>query len=226
MSTYIQLVQDLHRDVGAAGTAPITVAAASGEARRLVNWIRDADLSIQSKYVNWKFLFAQFSQSTTAGVATLAAPADLGEWDLDTFTLLAPGDTIAQNLPAFEYEEVRREILDTTSSQPWRVIVMPDKSLKFEGVPDAAYTIGADYYKPPVALAANNDVSLIPARFHPAIVAEARIRYGTFENAAEQITEGGRLFTDWLLLLENSQLANKGTSRAKMGSTRITVRPE
>ena len=91
MSTYLSLVQDLHSEVGAAGTAPQAVTGLSGEAQRLAGWIKQADNLIQLKYVNWKFLTNEFSTSnvTTQSVATLAKPVGLRYWDYKTLPLLS-----------------------------------------------------------------------------------------------------------------------------------------
>ena len=76
MSTFLELVQDLHVEVGAAGVAPATVTGQQGEAERLVGWIQKADEFVQLKYVNWKYLRNEFTtaNTTTQGVDTLAAP--------------------------------------------------------------------------------------------------------------------------------------------------------
>ena len=219
MSTFLQLVQDLHRESGAAGAAPTTVLSQTGEARRMVNWIKSADLYIQNLWMNWKFLFANpgFSQTTTAAVATLAKPVNLGMWDLETFRLTEFGSTVADPLAAYEYEDVKREVLDTSQSVPWRVIVMPDNSLKFESVPNAAHTITADYYKNPVELAANADISAIPERYHRIILGRALWLYGNFENAKEQKTQGEEIYDEMLQQLETHELPSKNYARRRTG---------
>lgn len=229
MSTFLQLVQDLHREVGAAGSAPETVANQTGEASRLVNWIKRAELHIQNLWTDWKFLRDTFSFVTTAGDNTISGidlPGALATWDMRTFQILFPGDTLKQDLPAFEYEQIKDEVLDTSVNGPiWRVIIMPDGSLQTDPPPDGAYTIYADYYKTPTQLAADADVSVIPVRYHPIIVAKAQQYYGLFENAPEQVTEGESIFEDYIARLENDQLPNKNNSRYRSGS-QIVIRPE
>lgn len=218
--TFLELVQALHYECGAAGVAPTAVTGQTGEARRLVNWVIRADLKIQRKWINWKFLRDVFdtANTTTPSTATLSAPAELHTWDLDTFTIIYPGETIANPLPAVEYETVKREVLDTTEGPPARVIVMPDNTLRFEPVPDGVYTIGADYYLKPVALAANIDVSPIPPEYHEsAILGRAMIYYANFENAPEIRKQGDELYTEGLAELENHQLPNKNYSRFRTG---------
>jgi hypothetical protein len=218
MSTYLELVQQLHDEVGAAGTSPQAVTGVTGEAARLVNWIRRADSLIQLKYVNWKFLRQQYSVATVASTATAAKPATLRYWDFKTFKIILPGETDKNPFGAVEYDKVKSSILDTTENTPFRAIVMPDNSLLFESVPDAAYTIEADYYEKPTLLAANADVSSIPEEYHDIIIGRAMILYANFESAPEIKDQGEEIYVEQLALLENDQLPNQEHSRFNTGA--------
>lgn len=221
--TFLELVQALHSETGASGVAPTAVTGQTGENLRLVNWVKRADLKIQRRWINWKFLRNTFAaaggNATSDGVNTLATPNDLKTWDLKTFTVIYPGETEKNPLPAFEFEEVKDEILDETNEgPPNRVIVMPDNSLLFEPVPDGIYTIGADYYQQPTALAANSDVSAIPEEYHEsAILGRALIFYGNYENAPEAKKQGQELYAEGMQELENHQLPNQNYSRMRTG---------
>src|ERR1700683_3935938 len=136
--TFLQLVQDLYREVGAAGGTPTTAipttVGVTGEILRLVNYVHDAELEIQNIWVDWKWLrktltFYTGTQNqtgifTTQNGAVSATPTDLAEWDWESFFILPPGNTYYQPLPTAEWQEVRREVFDTVdNAQPWRVIV-------------------------------------------------------------------------------------------------------
>lgn len=218
MSTFLELAQDLHTEVGAAGAQPVTVVGNVGETQRLVNWIKRADEFVQLKYVNWKFLRTTYSTPTATGVATLAKPAGTRYWDEKTFTITYPGETDKYPLAVSEYDSAKRDILDTSQGVPDRVIIMPDNSLMFEPVPDAAYTIGADYYVRPTLLAANADVSAIPEEFHRVILGRAMILYANFENAPEIKDQGQEIYVEQLALMENDQLPNQHQSRFNTGA--------
>lgn len=220
MSTYLELSQALHSEVGAAGVAPTSVTNQTGENLRLVNWIKRADLKIQRKWINWKFLRAEFTagNTTSQGIGTLTKPVDLKTWDLKTFTIIYPGETTVNPLPAVEYEEVKGTILDTNEGPPGRVIVLPDNNLLFEPYPDGIYTVGADYYKKPIALADNGDISLIPEEAHEsAILGRAMMFYANFENAPEIKRQGEELYKEGMEELENHQLPNQNYSRMRTG---------
>lgn len=218
MSTYLQLLQQLHRDVDAAGAEPQGVTGLAGEAKRLANWIIRADQFVQLKWDNWKFLRATFSAGTVAATATLSKPATLKYWDFKTFTIIEPGETDKNPLDSIEYDKIKRAILDTDQDIPSRVIIMPNNSLLFEPVPDAIYTIGADYYIVPTLLAANGDISDIPPEFHQIIIGRAMILYGNFENAPEMKDQGEEIYVEQLALLENDQLPNQEYSRFNTGA--------
>jgi hypothetical protein len=218
--TFLELVQALHSEVGAAGAGPSTVVNQVKENARLVNWIKRADLRVQNKWINWKFLRAEFTTNnvTSAGVATLSAPAILKTWDLDTFKILYPGDTEYSDIDVVEYEETKGEVLTTSQGAPSRVIIMPDNSLKFDPVPDGVYTVQADFYMKPVALVNNTDISAIPEEYHlSAVLGRAMIYYGNFENAPEIKLQGQELFSEGLAEMENHQLPNKNYSRLRTG---------
>lgn len=221
---FLQLVQLLHGEAGCAGRAPTSVANTTGEAARLVNWIKQANLEIQEQWENWKFLRCTYSATTTSGTSTLAAPTTpnaigSGMWDYETFFITPPSDTTKSPLMCQEYDEVKTEIVDTSSGMPWRVVVMPDNSLRFESVPDGSYTIEADFYREPLTteLAADADTSSIPSRFHRAILGKALIAYAEYEGAQEALAKGNRIYTEQMEMLENNQLPNKKNSRKRTG---------
>lgn len=218
MSTFLELTQKLHRECGAAGAEPSAVTGLTGEAKRLANWIIQADNYVQLKYVNWKFLRNVYSVATVASTKTAAKPTGLRYWDFDTFTIIDTGATDKWPLDSIEYDKIKRDILDTSEGIPWRAIVMPDNSLEFDPTPDAIYTIGADYYKVPTLLAANSDISTIPVEFHQVIIGRAMILYANFESAPEVKDQGEEIYTEQLALLENDQLPNQEHSRFNTGA--------
>ncbi len=240
--SYLQLVQDLFYEVGAAGSPPTTTVNQTGEARRLVNWIHDAELEIQNLWVDWKWLrkkltcYTGLSGDQTGIYTTLsgsisAFPLDLAEWDFRSFFVYPAGSTVPQPMPTFEWSQVRGEVFDITDfSQPWRAIVMPDNTLQFDLIPDQSYKLNVEYRSLPYDLKADNDVSNIPARFANRLIVEwARMKYGGFEGASEQIAgarwaiyggmnDQGVFQTGLLPQLENDQLPNSKNSRLQQGN--------
>lgn len=241
--SFLQLVGDLFREVGAAGAAPTSTANQTGEALRLVNWIHDAELDIQNLWADWKWLRKtitcytglsgdQTGIYTTQGGAVSAFPLDLSEWDYKSFQMYPLGSTLPQQLQSFEWQEVRDEIFDTTDfNMPWRVIVMPDNTFRFDLIPDQSYKTYLEYRAVPYDLKNDADVSSIPARFANRIIVEmARLKYGLFESAPEQVThaktelygeldDNGVKTTQGLIAqLEADQLPNNKNARLQQGN--------
>ena len=245
--TYLQLCQDLWREVGASGgNTPVqaipTTVNATGEVLRLVNYIHDAELDIQNMWVDWKWLrktltFYTGTQNQTGIFTTLngavsAYPTDLAEWDWKSFMIYPVGATSSQPLKSTEWQEVRNQVFNTISfNQPWQVIVMPDNTFRFDNIPDQSYQCFCEYRSNVYDLKNDADVSNIPARFANRLIVEfARLKYGMFENAAEQVAHAkiniyGAMNEDGipnnqglLAALENDQLPNRKNSRRQQGN--------
>ena len=217
MSTFLELVQDLHRESGASGQAPTSVIDQRGEALRLVNWVKNADKYVQNLWDNWKFLRAQYSENTQAGTRDLPGVQDLAFYDEGTFKMIQSGDTDESLIFVVEYDAIKGEILSTDEDIPSRVIIMPDGTLEVDPPANGAHNITCDYYTVPVTLANNADVSAIPVKYQDVILGRALILYGNFEAAPEAKAQGTELYTDQLSKLENSQLPNKFNSRFRTG---------
>lgn len=239
--TYIQLVQTLFREVGAAGVAGSTIIGAKGEFARLVGYVHDAELDIQNLQEDWKWRRKTLSFYTKAndqtGIytdatgTTSAYPLDLAEWDFKTFQIYPAGSTQSAYLPTFEWQLVRNQVFDLTDkTQPWRAIVMPDNTFRWDLIPDQAYQCFGEYRAVPYDLKVDADVSQIPARFANRIIIEmARYKYGTFENAPEQLAratrelygfqrEDGNTEPGMVARLENDQLYNNKNARFNQGN--------
>jgi len=244
--TFLQLVQDLYREVGAAGGTPTTAIPTTqnttGEILRLVNYVHDAELEIQNMWVDWKWLrqtltFYTGTQNQTGIFTTLngavsAYPPDLAEWDWKSFFIYPVNATQPQQLETAEWQEVRNQVFNTTSfNQPFRVIVMPNNTFRFDNIPDQSYQCFCEYRTVPYDLKNDADVSNIPSRFANRLIVEwARFKYGLFEGASEQVAyaklqiygtldDAGIPTNNGLLAaLENDQLPNRKNSRRQQGN--------
>jgi hypothetical protein len=213
----LQMGQLLYQEVGAAGAYPTTVVGATGQWQRLVNWLISSEFYIQNLYVNWKWLRQTYPTTTVPTVNTDPGPTTpaVGEWDYDSWFLTYPGSTTPSPLKAVEWEDVKGEIVDPNDTGvPWRVVIMPDNTLRFDGIPNGAYPVTGVYYQTPTVMPfADASVSPIPSRFHWTIVAQAMIRYANYEGAEGILAQGTGQYTDYLARLENSQIPNKKNAR-------------
>lgn len=221
MSSYLQLCQDLHREVGASGTGPAAVTGQAGENARIVRWIADADQMIQSLWDDWRFLWTELDGATVATTREYSV-ADVGltlaafaRWDADSFVLSPTLSTHSELRPLDYYQWRKNQKLGViTADRPARIVVKPDNALVFYPTPDAAYDWTADYYAAPVRMSANADVSAIPAHLHRIIVARAKMFYGAHEDAPEVYADGNTEFVTYLRRLEGEQLPNAGYKSA------------
>jgi hypothetical protein len=219
MSTFIELVQELHEEVGAAGSAPSTVVAQRGEAKRFVNWIRRADRYVQNLWTNWKFLRSAYDENTTALSVDMPILQGASFWDEKTFKLYDPDSGEPYFLEIVEYDAIKSEERDDSVSTPYRLIVMNDGTLEAEPTPDQVYRVTGDAYLAPIDLDLDADVSKIPEQFHDVILARALILYANHENAPEIKTQGQEMYTEVLERLQNKQLPNKHQAQFRTGGS-------
>ena len=199
MSTYLQLVQDLGREVGASGIL-LTVTNATGEYARLVAWIKQAWTEIQEVNPDYLWQRKSIDFETVAGQGRYYPPeftvpvTDFENWRNGSFRVYlntVDNENLMSQLP---YDTFRDTYLygssRTTQGYPTVVTVAPDKSLQVALIPDRVYHIVADYYTLPQELTLDTDVPLMPSRFHMAIVYKAMQWYGSYENAPEVVMRG------------------------------------
>ena len=87
-STFLELVQDVHKEFSLSGDPPASVLNQIGLFADLVRWTADAAYEIEASRGNWNFMWSDdWTSSVTVGSAVITAPTDLGAWDRETFVL-------------------------------------------------------------------------------------------------------------------------------------------
>jgi len=196
--TFLSLCQTLRRECGISGAGPDSVTGRVGIEEKIVNWIADADVAVQSLWDDWDFLWKHFTDETIAGSSVITAPADLGSWDTDSFYLnySLAGYRKLNTMEYREWRDLRRNGVKA-NAMPEIVVVRPDKNLILEAPPDAEYDLTADYWQAPQRMTANTSVSPIPTHLQRIIIAQAKIYYAEHEDAPEvmqaALLEYGRL---------------------------------
>jgi hypothetical protein len=196
---FLTLCQTLARESGASSSTLTTVTGAIGENLRFVEWIRRANSDIQSLWANWKFNFAQSSDTTSIGVSINTAPSDLESWDRSRFKI--DGEVV----PSIDYAEWS-DFGAVSSGKPSQIVVMPNNSLMFVPTPDAIYTVTGDYYLSPQELTDNADIPRIPETYHDVIWLYALVNYAYYEAADEVLQRAKDRLMERLPRLESSQL--------------------
>tara|TARA_R110002020_G_scaffold475930_1_gene714605 strand:+ start:1606 stop:2310 length:705 start_codon:yes stop_codon:yes gene_type:complete len=217
------------RDVGIPGTGPSSVTAStlSEEENAVVRYVKQADQDIQSRWFDWDFLWDTATMTTITGTATLSTtntgtvtgtggsfPSDLGNWNLGSVVW----DPTSESYQILEYEpwnEYRENYKYGTvdSDIPEVFSVQPNNSLDFYPTPSSATVVKAEYWKVPVVLSDDADISAIPPRFHKIIIARAKMYYAENEDAPEIMAGSLAEFEDLLDKLEADQLPRQKNRR-------------
>jgi len=183
-STYLQLCKDAQAVCEISGAPIVSVENQTGILADLVRWVADADIAIQREAINWNFLYkTDFSVSTVAGVANYNKPPTIfGKWDRRTFYLDYTTDDNVKltemDYRAF-YNSQGRGVQE--QNQPANFVIQPNENIILYSVPDAAYTLTANYWRNPLRMVANGDFSLIPEAFIRCIMARTKVYYAEAE---------------------------------------------
>lgn len=181
--TYLELCVRVREESGVSGTGPASTINQIGVLAKIVGWVRDADLDIQRFKTDWKFLWRRAQSALVLGQQSYSA-AELALSDLKDLSRFWVNDQPMRIVDWDEWVD-RYEPQGTSgpnnSGLPQVVTIAPDGSFMFYPVPDSAYSTRTDYFKMPVALNGDSDVSAIPTAYHDCIVQKALIYYGKFE---------------------------------------------
>lgn len=226
-STFLELCVAARRACGISGSGPTAVTGQVGDYERVVEWVALADQEIQSRWIDWDFMFAQFSTSTVIGTAAVSAPSDIGTWDVESFYL---NYTVATNkkLALLDYKSWRKDYRQgvKTNSKSSNIVIKPDLSLVLESPPDAVYTLTADYWKRPVKMVLSSDTSLIPEEYERIIVSRVKMMYGEDQEISMMRTAAELEFNLLMLALMGKYLPGFRRSRGMSDAGMMVVRPE
>ena len=196
----LQLVNQTRVECGVSGPTLSTAQGQVGESGRMVSWVQQAWIDLQTSKEDWLFLRKPFNFNTTGAqwqyTATDAGLSDFGNWKRDSFRCSSVGQdykdeqlmnfmewTTFRNL--YRYANMRN-----TTARPVVISITPEKDMAFGSTPDQAYVIDAEYYTQPVSLSADSDTPALPTRFHMAIVYRAMMYYAGYEAAPEVLSRG------------------------------------
>lgn len=227
--TFLQLVNRLAQEAGVTGNASAVsaVTGQSGEALRLVNWVKQSHTEIQTRSENWRWMRSTFSVNTVVADDTYAysdctdtrltgAISRFGQWipfdDQGASNIKryltsggVGGEMWMTNLPWSYFRSIYR--LGTQNNGPsLHVTIDPQNNLVFGPKPDAIYTVSGEYQMSALEFSADGDIPEFPARFHDLVWMKALEKYGRYHAAGEVLArgqvEGGRVMAQ----LEADQL--------------------
>lgn len=200
----LQLTQALWRESGTGGRIPVSVVDQNGEALRLVEWIRRADVEIQLQHTDWGFRWSSATFPTVVDQSLYSPEPDLAEYDELSFKL------DGQPLDVHQYLDVRDEYRDPTSGGVHRAILMPDGTIRLDQTPSTIQQVTYDYFIDPIEMLVDNtSESIIPEPYRMAIVGRALMLYANYEPAPELMPQAQLLYSSFMQPLEAAWLPGK-----------------
>lgn len=233
MSTYLQICKNVAREVSMAnGESAITaVASATGDALRVVRWVRDEWTKIQNMNKGtWRFLRVTATLPTVASTGSYAytsftdtltssAITRFNRWSIDDIldpprlylTSAGIGGEVRLTFIPWDLFKNHYKLgsLATATGQPQHITVDPQDKIVFGLIPNAIYTVTVDYYRSAQILSADADVPECPSDFYDLLMYKAMYRYGVHKNKREAIIIGkneGNILMKQLRLNEGPQM--------------------
>jgi hypothetical protein len=198
--TLLELVNKTRVECGVSGPPLASVQNQTGESARMVSWVQQAWVDIQTSKEDWLFMREPFTFNTVAQqweyTPAQAGLTDFANWRRDSFRCSSVGQNYAdeQLINYMDWSTYRNLYrygnMRTTYARPVVVSITPDKNLAFGSVPDQAYVIDGEYYVEPVEMTQDSDVPNIPDRFQMIIVYRAMMYYAGYEAAPEVMARG------------------------------------
>lgn len=186
---FLELCRQVKEEAGLAGAAISTVSSTTGIDTKIVKWVQQAWLRIQSQYM-WRTLQAELTFTTTIGQRDYDVAVDLLHTDVQAFdvTLAKISDGTTTNglqwLDYFNQYRPKYFFAVAQSGRPSEVTYSPfDNKVRFNTNPDAAYTVTLPYIMTAEKLASDADVPTLSEQHHWMIVWRAVMFYAAYDNA-------------------------------------------
>ena len=212
--TLLELCQSLRQEVGGAGTGPTTTVGQTGESKRIVDWIIDADQDIQRERPSWNFMRSSFTVQTVSGTAAYSA-TDCGitafrDWVQSRFKSYLTSGGVAGEIMLYPmiYEQWYQQYNRGTpvTGMPFAFTILANRSFSLAPIPDGIYTIRGEYQKAVTALSGDSSTPIYPAEYHMLAVYAAMMFYGRFTGSTEVYQDGANRYAKMMAQMELTQL--------------------
>lgn len=206
---FLSLCKRLRQEAGYSGSGPASVTGQAGEAKRIVDWINDSWVDLQKVRADWRFMLSQFDVSLAAGDSTVAFPSDFKSFrsDVKVGFVLYREDGGRTYPTVLQPEDMRKLILENEDRPGYPFYVSVDNGVMtvFPSC-NESIRIKGDYYVKPSSLSENTDIPRLPEEFHMAIVWQALMAVGAYDEAANTWQRGSDKFMSVLNELNSDQL--------------------
>jgi hypothetical protein len=178
----------------------------NGEAKRVVNWVRNAYLEIlNDQGLVWKPIHKTVVVQLTRGQGTYTF-ADLNlpqgvQWDTHNMRVAINADLSDETFVIhMDFRQFRDYWLFSTRraviSRPLNVSVDNDTNLRIAPLPDGDYWLNMQYQTMPQTFQDDTDISVLPERYDNAIMWRALRHYGLFEAAPEVVARADMAYKE------------------------------
>ena len=184
--TFLQLVQETHREAGVGGSPPSAVTSQVGRAADIVRWVNKAHEKIQLLHPDWTFDWARSNCNLSSGDDLYDPVVDFGitlgirnfvregAYVYDTTV----GVSSRQWMQYLEWERFRSICIPVVNGIPTAFTLRPDGNVQYFPRPDRANLVAVhEYYLQPQTLTASSDTPRIPSEYQDVIVWQAVMLY-------------------------------------------------
>jgi hypothetical protein len=193
-----------------------SVQAQLGEPARVAAWVAESYQEIcRDERFSWGFVMNEAQVMLVPGQGAYTGAefglTDLVAWDTTTFRVAANIDLSDEQwvAEARDWQTFRDTWLFSTQRQilslPLECAVDDRLRINFGPKPDRPYTAVFEYTAATPPLGGDDDVPIIPPRFHMAIVWLALRHYGMYESAAEVVARADLHYNRIMLTLIEDQ---------------------
>lgn len=196
--TFLELAKRLRQECAGSGDGPASVTTPAGEDALWVSWVNQAYYQLQSKQTRWNWMWEAQTLPLVAGTQVYALSSPTIQ--PDSFHIA--GDYLEYR----HWRDFQAYAVNGVTGKPGAFSVRPDNNLVLDTLPDQDYTLSFEHYRLPALMAANDDIPLLPERYHMLIVYLAMRLYAAYENAPEILSGSNLEYQQMMALLSRDTL--------------------
>ncbi len=172
--TFLEICKLTRQECGLQGEGPASVTDRRGMEKRIVDWVAEADMLVQTLSSDWDFLWTEFTLDTIAGSDEILKPNNLGMWDRESFAVNR-GSVDGRPIAFIPYDQWRLQVNLKENQAPTSLTIMPNGNLRLTAPADGVYPIYANHWASPTRMSENTSTPAYPSRFHRIVIARAKM---------------------------------------------------
>ena len=197
---FLALCQRTRQESGISDSGPSQVTGQTGDLKRIVDWVNEAYMRIQSYRNDWDWMWTTGVINVTASNSVYSLPDTIENLIGDTVYL--NGDKLAE----ISYDVYRNKYQSLITGKPTAFAIRPDGKLVLNANPDASGTLTFEGYKKPAYFTDGIQVPAFHERFHMVIVWDALKEYALFDEASELLAKASANYDELLAELSADTL--------------------